>query len=328
MIELYSRTIQLATRNGRTLLCDPEKLQEDLRQAFFAAGIGEAWPAEQVLAVIREQAMSADQLVDSDEEAAFDELLISLLSDAGYPEVAAEYSLRRNREGSHVETFSQACRPWDEARLRQEIARSVRASRLVCDKLTGLVGRKLDALGFAEVSDSLIVEVARHTLGALARAYRKEPAGDGDWLMPPAYWEAFFTGKSARLAASGAVRIHPLSDLFPVLRVTVDAERVVRCLQDDNRKGHGTFVQFWDYCAYAIAETVAAVAREARPMLTRNPHHPVLVCVKRLADAVEGVGGRISKRALKAAAKDAVHALGQTVSCAGIKAIVSAAGES
>jgi len=323
VIELYSRTFQLQASDGKTLLCDPDQLQEDLRSAFRGAGIRESWPADQVLAAIQAQATVVDAFTEDEEEEAFDRLVAKLLTDAGYPDVAAHYgegrgiaSMRSTGEEDHL--------PWDAARLSELIRANLGASAALCSKLSELVGAKLRALGFREVGNSLILQIAEHTLNGLAQAYRSVPGESSGWLMPPGYWEAFFTGAPARLVASGALKIHPVSDLFPVLRITVDAgiamsEPVLPVADED------AFVDRWEMCSDMIVDAVSALVQETGPIVDRNRAHPLLMSVKRLDNAIAAAAGRIGKRKRKTLADEAVRSLAKALKHRSVNAIISIA---
>lgn len=322
MIELYSRTIQLRAPDGRTLLCDPERLQADLRNAFAAAGVTESWPAEQVLAVIRQQATMAGTLSDGEDEADVDRLVGKLLIDAGYPEVASSYAASRG-----VPTPPDAARaerrPWDAARLESVIVPAFGASAPLAEKLVDVLANKLHLLAFLEVSDNLILQLAEHILAGLAQTYRSPPNENAGWLMPPGYWEAFFSGRPARFVVAGAITIHPVSELFPVLRMTVDAATALDQLAaEGDGAAKSSFPNVWEACCAVVVEAISCLLAEAGDLVAGNRHHPLLVHVATLDQAVAKTG-RIAKKKRRAIAGEAVARLGETLKTSGLNAIVS-----
>lgn len=324
MIELYSQSIRLKTRDGRTLLCDVDLLQNDLRQAFAAAGIREEWPAEQFLAVVESEGTVLGQLADGGDEDAFDTLVAKLLTDAGYPEVAAEFFALKGRalpSGPVCEMRA----PWDISRLNALLVRELKASAALAARLADLVAVKLTALGFAEVSDSLIVQIAEHTLGGLARAYRAVPSECAGWLMPPGYWEAFFAGPPARFVASGALKIHPVSELFPVLRITLDANAATALAATLLAPDPDRFDQVWERCCTVVAEATYTLLAETRDIITGNRRHPALINVEALDKTLADPRWRIARRQRKAVAAEAMRKLSETVKADGLDAIVSLA---
>lgn len=324
MIELYSRTIELPTVNGKKLLCDPERLQGDLRDAFRAAGIKESWPADQVLSALNEDTLLDPILAGDETEEGVNQLVIRLLVNAGYPEVATEFA-RQHELLTFTPDGIDERSGWDAHRITRVIAEHLVTSAALHGELARLVTEKLRALGFQSVTDTLIIQVAEHTLGGLAQAYRTVPADGAGWLMPPGYWEAFFSGSSARLMASGTLKIHPVSQLFPVLRLSLDAQAALDQIVLPLLPADTGFAEAWDIFLDTLVEAVAVLISETEKFITANQNHPVLVYIVDLDPIIQKLSGRMARKKREKLAEDAAGTLKKALQEKRINAIVSLA---
>ncbi|MDT8390682.1 MAG: hypothetical protein RRC34_09275 [Lentisphaeria bacterium] len=324
MIELYARTIELPTGNGKTLLCDPERLQGDLRDAFRTAGIKESWPADQVLSALNEETVLNTGSPEEGVRDGVNQLVIRLLVNAGYPEVATEFA--RQHELLTLDPDGAAARSeWDTRRVAGVIAEHVVTSAALHEELASLVTEKLRILGFQTVTDALIIHVAEHTLGGLAQAYRTVPQDGTGWLMPSGYWEAFFSGSVGRLMASGTLKIHPVSQLFPVLRLSLDAQSALTQLVLPHAPPGTGFAEAWEIFLETLVEATTVLIKETGKFITANQHHPALIHIAKLDPVIQKLSGRMPKKKREAVAGKAAGALKQALQQKRVNAIVSLA---
>jgi len=218
-----------------------------------------------------------------------------LLTDTGYPDVAAEFA-RRHGLGVPRRDAPSLLR-WHERRVRTVLGRNAAFGNAPADDLCRAVLDRLEALGFREVSDSLIVSLAEHCLVTLARSQRAAPAGESVWLRPSSFWEPFFSGETAALLSSGVLFIHPVSALFPVVRLTLDLPRLAeRCRPAD---GSPLSEQILLPAVEAVcARIVAAIPIVHQTVLSRPPQkntHPTHVQVAGFQALMRNGFGRIRR---------------------------------
>jgi len=259
---------------------------------------------------------------DADRQGGFDALVRKLLADAGYPDVAAKFGRQAGGETAGAEVEARSA--WHVQRVQSLLGRQLSVSAALAGKLARLVVAKLESLGFVEVGDALILNLAEHTLDGLARAYRTVPADHGGWLMPAGYWEAFFAGRPARLVADGVLKVHPVSELFPVLRLTVEADRAMQLQLGGEGLGELGFLPLWEDCCAGVAEAIATLVREAGELAPGHRKHPVLVTLSGLKRAVRGAEPS-ARRAAKQLAERAARMLTEAIAGARLHALISVA---
>lgn len=231
MIKLFSQRILVATDDGQFEALDVDALKKDLEESFHTVGVHEEWLAEQFVIVLEEQAAEAEHAGaaggDQSQPAGRREIdlrLAKLLVDAGFPDVAAEFSKRRDVQWRTPPPATRA--PWSPGRVSGVLKNHLPLSPHVWDELGEYVLRRLESLGLARVSDDLIRMIADHILEDLANLQRQAATDNSGWLMPPSYWNAYFHGAIAELIHDGVLTIHNISSLFPVIRVTFDLARL------------------------------------------------------------------------------------------------------
>lgn len=212
-----------------------KRLREDLEKCFRSAGIREDWLLDHLLSSVAEQVLSDELKPSNGSEdntgASLEQTVTKLLVDAGYPDVAARFSHIRSLAASLF--FSSQHVAWNEERLHDIISKRLPLSDKACRNLVKRVAGQLRELDFRKASDNLINELAEHNLDALARKERQKMHQVSDWLVTPGYWEAFFSNEVARLTRAGVLSIHPVSQLFPVPRLTLRFRKLVdNCLAE------------------------------------------------------------------------------------------------
>jgi hypothetical protein len=231
MIKLYSKRLLISRLEGGKQPFDAERLQHDLQLSFAAVGVQENWLAEHLIIAVEDQLAEQSALLGTEQsEEDIERLLIKILKDTGYPDVAADFAKRRGKSGSEAVNLKRL--PWTQQRIRQllqhELDMSPNGTALLAEAVLG----KLAALQMPLVSDKLILQIAEHILAELASEQRQntDEQQTGGWLMPAGYWSAFFAGDTASLLAAGVLQVHPVSSLFPVVRVSVDSKQLADSL--------------------------------------------------------------------------------------------------
>jgi hypothetical protein len=275
-----------------------------------------------VIAAIREQVADSSAGAVEDASAAVEDMVARLLNDAGYPEVAGHGSARKDGVAGDVAPLPGRT-AWGPQRLSELIHSQLAVSDALSRRLAELVGRKLEGLGFAEVSDRLVVEIAEHVLAILAAEFRNEPGAGGGWLMPPGFWQAFFTGRAARMVASGALRIHHVSEIFPVLRVTVDAVKAVSLMAPGEVAPGEGFLACWRECCRVVKDALDTLVAETRDAFAGNSKHPLLVNLRGLEAAIVSCQGRTARKSRKSLTQKASDILSSAVGESGKQVIVA-----
>ena len=212
-----------------------KRLREDLEKCFHNAGIREDWLLDHLLSSVAEQVLNNGQnLSDGSNkkgDGSLEQTVTRLLVDAGYPDVAARFTHIRSVAASSF--FSSQHDPWDEKRIYDLINKRLPLSDKACRNLVKRVAGQLRELDFKNASDNLINEMAEHNLDALARKERQKMHQVSDWLVTPGYWEAFFSNEVAHLTRAGVLSIHPVSQLFPVPRLTLRFRKLIdHCVEE------------------------------------------------------------------------------------------------
>ncbi|MCF7848100.1 MAG: hypothetical protein K9M45_04555 [Kiritimatiellales bacterium] len=225
MIKLFSKRILVDTANGEHAAFDMEELGKDLAASFVRAGVHETGLAEHFLGTIEDQIQEIHALSNSPVEAQDIEMLLSrLLADAGFPDVAAMFCQRRNIHPQGAAPCK--TKEWTHERVAAVLGRTLVISPTACEQLTAEVVNRLRALDFQKVADELITSIGQHILTTSARDHRQPPEDTEGWLMPPGYWTGLFSAEIAALIQSEVLTFHPVSQLFPVVRATLNLDKL------------------------------------------------------------------------------------------------------
>ncbi len=259
MIEL-SASHHLVLEQGRPVTLDVESVRLDVRSCCLAVGVQETWLADQMELALDDFFMARSERGG---EAALpargevDALVARLLLAAGYRDVAAEYSRRRQLQASPVADTA----AWDAARVRRLLGQSYALPEAAIARLAQQVVRKLDGLGFRQVSDRLILELAGHLAGTRTPQGPAIPGlleSDSPWLLAAGFWKSAdgVAGSARRLCETGVLRPRPVSRLLPVPGVVLDLERLAL------EAGGATEDDFWPrlrHATLAVRELLAVM---------------------------------------------------------------------
>ena len=241
MIELYSSN-HLVLEQGHRVSLDITGIRDEVRACCLAVGLSEPWIAEQMEMALEDffmaRAEHGDEVIAA--RAEIDELVARLLLAAGYRDVAAEYSRRRQ-----VQVFSVAdSAPWDAVRIRRLLDRSHALPEAAIDLLSRQVLIKLELLGLRQVSDRLISELAGHLVGLHAPGGPPIPGllpPDSPWLLAADFWQDTVSGPARRLCEARILLPRPISRLLPTPVIVLDLARLVAVKKD----GPLTEIEFW-----------------------------------------------------------------------------------
>ncbi|OGV81788.1 MAG: hypothetical protein A3K19_26345 [Lentisphaerae bacterium RIFOXYB12_FULL_65_16] len=227
MIKLCSQHALVVGYDGRQRPFSFDVLREELRLCFRQCGVAESWQAEHIALVIEEQILEAQGQLDAQvAEAEMDAMVTSVLLASGFGDVAATYRDRRKTQPHEMgkELFA----AWDEVRLERQLAGFIPLSRAALPELVGRVKRALADLGLREVSDGLIQELGAHLLRNSVRdSDAEQGVPDAGDVIGPAEWSALLTDAQRDLLDRGAVRLLPISAIFPRARIELDLSRVI-----------------------------------------------------------------------------------------------------
>jgi len=281
---------------GTSAAFDLGALYEDLHAASRQAGVHEEWLADQVAFAVELELGRREALGARSDAAAIDSMVIQALVDVGYPDVGAAFGQSRGSATATPVAGPQSV--WDVARVRRAVDGAWPLSDETARRLTEQVMERLDGLGFERVTETLILAVAEHAL-AVATGRQDSPAQHPGWLMPPGYWETFFSGHVAVLVRADVLTVHPVSRLFPVVRLTLDALRLAL----HSGAAPLTELQFFPVlarCTTAAAEALERLHHEAAalaPAARSRPAHLVVAHLDVVSRESFGAGSRVRARA-------------------------------
>lgn len=238
MIQIASANLLVIDSQGRRQSFDPEQLRQDLRGAFRAFGVTEDWLAEHIALTVEERVRAGnDEHQTPLATAEVDQLICSVLSAAGYNDVAAEYS--RMRHIDPLQRFRDKMLPWSPERLSTLLRRSFPLDDAQLQAISSPCADILRQLAFSLVSDTFLCELAIHVIHrgpgqprdaagqANSPAERPAAALAGN----PDAWLPRVDAPTRAYLGTRALRPLPLSSVFPRARVAIAL--ATACRQDD-----------------------------------------------------------------------------------------------
>ena len=230
MIELYSQG-RLVEESGRLVSLDVDGLVREVRAACAAAGIADAWLAEQMALAVDDfflaRSGSGGEPGDAPPQPAptrgdVDRMVAGTLLAAGYADVAAAYLKGRNLPLLADGPDAPPALPWDIPRLTRLLQPRLPLPEALLQGVVERVGAKLEDLNFREITDGLVLELAAHVLRDRALFLAGAPPDGSPWLVEPRPWMDALGGDCLRLCRAGVLRAHPVSRLLPTARVALD----------------------------------------------------------------------------------------------------------
>ena len=198
---------------------DLEALRDRLSIAFQQQGIQETWLAENLVLTIEEKIRSSNESGERLTEEVIEQILVNVLIATGYREVATEYLRLSLRE---IVLLPQGMRSWDVESVQQMLSSSLPLSYRQLEEVSRDCLKALHRLGFSEVSEAFLRELAIHVLH-----YRKtpeevaqqRPATRKTQFIPAEAWLEVASDQARELIEQQILLPLPLSDIFPVARL-------------------------------------------------------------------------------------------------------------
>ena len=228
MIRVFSGNLLIREADECRAL-DVDGLRQELQGCCRAAGVRDAWLSEHI-ALAAEEHLAQRQGSGSDipSRQDVDRLVVRLLTDTGYVDVAAEFCRCREIPPGSMAVGMSA---WDGPRIRRVLAASLPFGPQQLDAVSDAVVRRLQALGFVEVTDRLITELAAHVTKTKRPGVGEDRhAPDSPWLFPPQHPTALLDSRGKELVRAGVIEIRPVSRLLPVARARFDVAALGRHL--------------------------------------------------------------------------------------------------
>lgn len=226
MIRVFSGNLLIREADECHML-DVDRLRQELQRSCRAVGVPDSWLSEHI-ALAAEEHLAQRQGSGSDMPSRedVDRLVVRLLTDTGYVDVAAEFCRRREIP---PESMAAGMSTWDLPRIRRVLAAALPFGREQLDTVGDSVAGRLQTLAFVEVTDRLITELAAH-IARETRPGLESDAGDDDspWLFPPRQSAALLSSPEKELVQAGVIEIRPVSRLLPVARVRFDVAALGR----------------------------------------------------------------------------------------------------
>jgi hypothetical protein len=219
MIQFGAASLFVIDASGNEQSYDLDALQDRLSVAFQQQGIQESWLAENLVLTLEEKIRSSNENGVRLSEQELEQILVNVLVATGYREVATEYLRINLRE---VMLLPEGMRGWDVESLRRMLASSLPLSYGQLEDLSRDSLRALQRLGFGEVSETFMRELAIHVLH-----YRKtseelkqlRPAARKTQFITADAWLDVASEKARELIEQQILLPLPLSDIFPAARV-------------------------------------------------------------------------------------------------------------
>ncbi len=283
MIKLFSNHILIRDHSGRQQPFDLEALREDLLASFRAKNIGEGWIAESIVEAVYEHLCLGEQGVGKSasrlSRPQIDQLVGTILVNAGYEEVATDYGRRHPGRPGPGEDLKAS--PWDGERIGNLLKR--RFPALIAsgraEEIAARVAAKLRLLNFAEVEDQLIVSLVDHAAQQVEKASPpEESAGSSPQsacLIPSDQWPGICRDPAVLdLLTRRILSVAPVSRVVPVARLCLHLDRLA-CLAGEGPLTELAFIPLLHRIAPALRQAMTIVRLQ---MCDRLPHaalHPV-----------------------------------------------------
>ena len=219
MIQFGTASLFIIDASGTEQSYDLDALRDRLSIAFQQQGIQETWLPENLVLTIEEKIRSSNEGGSRLTEEAIEQILVNVLIATGYREVATEYLRLNLRE---IVLLPQGMRSWDVEAVQQMLSSSLPLSYRQLEEVSRDCLKALHRLGFSEVSEAFLRELAIHVLH-----YRKNPeliaqqrpAARKTQFIPAEAWLEVASDQARELIEQQILLPLPLSDIFPAARV-------------------------------------------------------------------------------------------------------------
>lgn len=160
MILIPDKPVFARDKFGQQCSFDLRKLNDDLREAFRQHGVVDQWLMDQFALTMEEKLRNETASATPLSEVEIDTLMTSVLTASGYADVANSFTELRG--GNPMRRFISELAPWDDARLKNVIAKRLPLTPRQAQRLIPQCHQAIQQLGINVVSDNFIVELAIH----------------------------------------------------------------------------------------------------------------------------------------------------------------------
>lgn len=219
MIQFGTANLFVEDVDGNELTYDLEALRDRLSIAFQQQGILENWLPENLVLTLEEKIRSSNEDGVRLKEAELDNILVNVLIATGYTEIATQY-LSLNH--SEVVLLPDGIRSWDLNEVRKMLMSSLPLSTRQIEEISEDCLRALHKLGFSEVSETFLRELAVHLLHFCRQPEppeRQRPSARKTQFISAEAWLTFADAKAVELIEQQILLPLPLSDIFPTARL-------------------------------------------------------------------------------------------------------------
>ena len=224
MIKLRADTIRIRAEAGGELTLNLDQLRNELWQSCHLMGVEDPELADDIVAVIRNFVKEGPQSHQSYSRCEIDELVIQILLDSGFPQVATDY--RRRRHLQHATgTVPERVKP-EPAIIRLILQRDPFFMSKPVDRVLDTVIRKIAGLQISEVSPRLVMELGK-AVWSQNENQRKPIDAESYWLIHRDEIPSLLAGRDARLIASGTVAVRSVSNLLPRLSIQANLDYLI-----------------------------------------------------------------------------------------------------
>lgn len=224
MIKLQADTIRIRAEAGGELTLNLDQLRNELWQSCHLMGVEDPELADDIVAVIRNFVKEGPQSHQSYSRGEIDELVIQILLDSGFPQVATDYRRRRHLQEASG-TVPDRVKP-EPAIIRLILQRDPFFMSKPVDRVLDTIIRKIAGLQLSEVSPRLVMELGKEVWSENENQ-RKPIDADSYWLIHRDEIPSLLASPDARLIASGTVAVRSVSNLLPRLSIQANLDYLI-----------------------------------------------------------------------------------------------------
>ena len=224
MIKLQADTIRIRAEAGGELTLNLDQLRNELWQSCHLMGVEDPELADDIVAVIRNFVKEGPQSHQSYSRGEIDELVIQILLDSGFPQVATDYRRRRHLQQASG-TVPDRVKP-EPAIIRLILQRDPFFMSKPVDRVLDTIIRKIAGLQLSEVSPRLVMELGKEVWSENENQ-RKPIDAESYWLIHRDEIPSLLASPDARLIASGTVVVRSVSNLLPRLSIQVNLDYLI-----------------------------------------------------------------------------------------------------
>lgn len=310
MIEIYSRNL-LVLENGQRATLAVEELRRDLLTCARTVGVDEPWLADHLVLAVEEFVASratAEPVARRD----IDQLAVRLLMQSGYADIADEYARRHHLLPVAVtQADNEEPAAWDSARIAALIRRHFPLAGAGEQQTCSRVAAKLALLGFRQVTDRLVTELAALVLRESVDENRRQGPGLGasPWLVSPEECLTIVQGLEPDARRQEGYGLRPVSRLLPSVHVTLHLNRLGALFD-----GPPTEMALWPEVrrlATGGRQAVLAMQERVVPWLPTDGQLPARLSIGGADALVDNLCGPMSRAKARRTAREIVDTVRQ-----------------